>query len=136
MNNDRFESLVVQAVESLPEEFRDRLENIDIMVADRPTREQERVPRDIAVVLARLVSATGDDVVDHGRVQPRALGQRFERVSEKIVGPHLGERAAVAADRRPNRVDDDYLLHAFWQPISAPGEGPAPRGRAEAARAG
>jgi predicted Zn-dependent protease with MMP-like domain len=40
MNNDRFESLVIQAVESLPEEFRDRLENIDVIVADRPTREQ------------------------------------------------------------------------------------------------
>lgn len=40
MNSDRFESLVVQAVESLPDEFRDRLENIDIIVADRPTREQ------------------------------------------------------------------------------------------------
>lgn len=40
MNSDRFESLVIQAVENLPEEFRDRLENIDIFVADRPTREQ------------------------------------------------------------------------------------------------
>jgi predicted Zn-dependent protease with MMP-like domain len=40
MNNDKFESLVYKAVESLPEEFRDRLENIDIIVADRPTRQQ------------------------------------------------------------------------------------------------
>ena len=42
MNNERFESLVVRAVENLPEEFRDRLENIDVFVADRPTREQLR----------------------------------------------------------------------------------------------
>lgn len=40
MNNEKFESLVYKAVESLPEEFRDRLENIDIIVADRPTRQQ------------------------------------------------------------------------------------------------
>ena len=40
MDNEKFESLVVRAVESLPEEFRDRLENIDVIVADRPTREQ------------------------------------------------------------------------------------------------
>jgi predicted Zn-dependent protease with MMP-like domain len=40
MNNDKFESLVFRAVESLPDEFRDRLENIDIIVADRPTRQQ------------------------------------------------------------------------------------------------
>lgn len=40
MNSERFESLVYQAVESLPGEFRDRLENIDVIVADRPTHRQ------------------------------------------------------------------------------------------------
>jgi len=40
MDNEKFESLVIRAVESLPEEFHDRLENIDVIVADRPTREQ------------------------------------------------------------------------------------------------
>ena len=37
MDRERFERLVVQAVESLPEEFRERLENIDVVVADWPT---------------------------------------------------------------------------------------------------
>ena len=40
MNSEKFESLVFKAVESLPEEFLDRMENIDVFVADRPTREQ------------------------------------------------------------------------------------------------
>jgi predicted Zn-dependent protease with MMP-like domain len=40
MNSEKFESLVARAVESLPDEFRDRLENVDVIVADRPTREQ------------------------------------------------------------------------------------------------
>jgi predicted Zn-dependent protease with MMP-like domain len=40
VNSEKFESLVYKAVESLPDEFRDRLENIDIIVADRPTRRQ------------------------------------------------------------------------------------------------
>jgi predicted Zn-dependent protease with MMP-like domain len=40
MNAERFESLVARAVDSLPEEFRDRLENVDIIVADHPSREQ------------------------------------------------------------------------------------------------
>jgi predicted Zn-dependent protease with MMP-like domain len=40
MNRDRFEQLVASAVESLPEEFRTRLENITITVEDSPTPEQ------------------------------------------------------------------------------------------------
>jgi predicted Zn-dependent protease with MMP-like domain len=40
MDSEKFESLVARAVEGLPEEFRDRLENVDIIVADRPTSEQ------------------------------------------------------------------------------------------------
>jgi predicted Zn-dependent protease with MMP-like domain len=42
MDNARFESLVTQAVEGLPEEFQERMENVDIVIADRPTRLQDR----------------------------------------------------------------------------------------------
>jgi predicted Zn-dependent protease with MMP-like domain len=37
MDRNRFEELVAQAVEDLPEEFQERLENIDIVVEDRPS---------------------------------------------------------------------------------------------------
>jgi predicted Zn-dependent protease with MMP-like domain len=37
MNKDRFETLVAEAVESLPEEFQDRLENVDVVVEDLPS---------------------------------------------------------------------------------------------------
>ncbi len=40
MNRERFESLVARAVETLPEELRERLENIDIIVEDYPSRAQ------------------------------------------------------------------------------------------------
>ncbi len=40
MNRDRFQQLVARAVESLPEEFRTRLENIDVVVEDFPTSKQ------------------------------------------------------------------------------------------------
>jgi predicted Zn-dependent protease with MMP-like domain len=40
MDSQQFDKLVNQAVESLPEEFQERLENIDIVVADMPTRTQ------------------------------------------------------------------------------------------------
>ena len=40
MDSRRFEWLVAQAIENLPDEFQERLENIDIVVADLPSREQ------------------------------------------------------------------------------------------------
>ena len=40
MDRERFEWLVAKAVDSLPDEFHTRLENIDVVVADRPTPDQ------------------------------------------------------------------------------------------------
>jgi predicted Zn-dependent protease with MMP-like domain len=40
MERAEFEKLVARAVNNLPEEFQDRMENVDIVVADRPTRYQ------------------------------------------------------------------------------------------------
>jgi predicted Zn-dependent protease with MMP-like domain len=40
MDSRKFEQLVLRAIESLPDEFRDRLDNIDIVIADRPTPAQ------------------------------------------------------------------------------------------------
>ena len=40
MDSQRFEQLVIQAIESLPDELRDRMENIDIVIADQPSPHQ------------------------------------------------------------------------------------------------
>ena len=40
METQRFEQMVARAIESMPEEIRERLENIDVVVADYPTRDQ------------------------------------------------------------------------------------------------
>jgi predicted Zn-dependent protease with MMP-like domain len=40
METEKFERLVAKAIESLPEEFRDRLDNVDVVVADEPTLHQ------------------------------------------------------------------------------------------------
>ncbi len=40
MDRQRFEQLVTSAVESLPEELRSKMDNIDIFVSDYPTEEQ------------------------------------------------------------------------------------------------
>ncbi len=45
MDREEFERLVHQAVNNLPAEFLDRLENIDVVVADKPTRYQIKKAR-------------------------------------------------------------------------------------------
>ena len=40
MEVEKFEELVVEALSDLPAEFRDKLENIDVVVRDRPTPRQ------------------------------------------------------------------------------------------------
>ncbi|GAI98947.1 unnamed protein product, partial [marine sediment metagenome] len=40
MNKERFEWLVARAIEALPDEFLSRLENIDVVVEDSPTKSQ------------------------------------------------------------------------------------------------
>jgi predicted Zn-dependent protease with MMP-like domain len=42
MEAERFEELVAKAVESLPEEILAVMENVDVIVADKPTQEQLR----------------------------------------------------------------------------------------------
>jgi predicted Zn-dependent protease with MMP-like domain len=38
----RFENLVDQAIESLPDEFKERLDNVDIIITDYPSRTQQK----------------------------------------------------------------------------------------------
>lgn len=45
MEQERFEELVRRAVDNLPEEFLERMDNVDIMVEDYPTATQMRKAR-------------------------------------------------------------------------------------------
>jgi predicted Zn-dependent protease with MMP-like domain len=62
VETERFEQLVARAIEELPDEFRERLENIDIVVADEPSRIQRRNnrlgPRDTLLGLYEGVPLT------------------------------------------------------------------------------
>ena len=42
MDKERFENLVAQAIEELPEEFREKLQNIDVVIEDNPSQAQLR----------------------------------------------------------------------------------------------
>ena len=69
---------------------------------------EQRHARDVAVVLARLVGAAEHDLVERRPIHVRmALDQRPDRRGGEIVGAHLGERAAVAADRGAHRIAEE-----------------------------
>ena len=60
--------------------------------AVRQPGEQQRHPRDIAVVLAGLVGAAEIDLVDLREIDFRiARDQRLDRLRREIVGTHPGE---------------------------------------------
>jgi predicted Zn-dependent protease with MMP-like domain len=73
MDTARFEQLVARAIEELPEEFRESLENIDIVVADEPSRAQRRAnrlgPRDTLLGLYEGVPLT-ERTHGYGLVMP------------------------------------------------------------------
>ena len=83
---------------------------------DRQAGEQRGHARDVAVVLARLVGAAEDHVIDpvgreSGAREQAANGRRGE-----IVGPDLGQRAAGAADRGADGVEDVGVGHGGSMP--------------------
>jgi len=42
MNDDDFEKIIKKAIEGIPAEFKDKMENVSIVFADHPTAEQLR----------------------------------------------------------------------------------------------
>ena len=51
MNSEKFEELVSEALDNLPAEFMDRLENIEVIVQDYPSRKQlSRVGRGMTLL--------------------------------------------------------------------------------------
>ena len=100
---------------------------------DREPGEQRGHARDVAVVLARLVGAAEDDVLDRARRRCRSARRpRAIATAARSSGRTVGQRPAVAADRGPDRVDDPGLAegpvqvtrHApivAWEPAHDPG---------------
>ena len=82
---ETFEALVAQAIEGLPNEFLDRLDNVGIVAADWPTEEQRRYPhlspRDTLLGLYEGVALT--DRQSYGMVLPDKI-TIFQRPLEGI----------------------------------------------------
>ena len=76
---------------------------------DREAGQEHGHPRDVPVVLAGLVGAAEDDVLDEGGVDAGAVDDGAQHERRQVVGSDARERAAVAADRRPDGLDDPGL---------------------------
>ena len=72
----------------------------------RQPGEQQRHARDVPVVLAGLVRAADEDVLDLARRHAGSVDRGTDGEGGEIVGPRPGERAAVTADRRPHGRED------------------------------
>ena len=79
MDKNQFELLVREMIDSLPEEFLARLENIDVVVEDWPTRQQD--PNDEGI----LGIYEGVSLLERGDWYSGALPDRIV----VFMGPHL-----------------------------------------------
>jgi predicted Zn-dependent protease with MMP-like domain len=97
MDNERFEALVDEAIESLPDEFKERMENVDIVIADRPTRSQLRkLPRGHTLLgLYEGVPLT-ERTTNYGLVMPDKITIFKETIEERC----RSDREVVTEVRR------------------------------------
>ena len=78
----------------------------------RKARQQERHAGDVAIVLACLVGAPEHDIGDTLPIQTgMTIEQLGDHVRRQIVGAHVGQAPAKAADRRTHAVDQIYRFH-------------------------
>jgi predicted Zn-dependent protease with MMP-like domain len=109
VDRERFEELVARAVDNLPEEFQDSLENVDIVVADRPTREQldkqDVAPGDILLGLYEGVPQT-----ERGPYYGMVMPDKITIFQESIESLHKDEWQII---REIEAVVKHEIAHHF-----------------------
>ena len=109
MDRETFEELVARAVNNLPEEFQERLENVDIVVADRPTRYQlsksDTGPGEILLGLYEGVPQT-ERGSHYGLVPPDKITVFQKSIEAKC-------RGELAITREIERVVRHEIAHHF-----------------------
>jgi predicted Zn-dependent protease with MMP-like domain len=86
----KFEALVVHALEALPAFFKDRLQNIEVLIADRPTEEELAElglePDDLLLGLYQGIPLT-ERTSDYGLVLPDTITLYRECITEVCHTP-------------------------------------------------
>lgn len=90
INAKKFESLVVQALEALPAFFQERLQNIEVLIADRPTEEELAEagvePDELLMGLYQGIPLT-ERTGDYGLVLPDTITLYRESIAELCDTP-------------------------------------------------
>jgi hypothetical protein len=74
-------------------------------------RDEGGVPGDVQPLLAHLIHAAHDDVLDLGRVDLGPLDERLEGVGEQIIRPDRRELPVALADGGADCPDDHRIIH-------------------------
>jgi predicted Zn-dependent protease with MMP-like domain len=104
----KFETLVVQALEELPAFFKDRLQNIEVLIADWPTEEELEEagigPEELLLGLYQGVPLT-ERTSDYGMVLPDTITLYRECIAEVCDTPE----EIVAEASHPRQALELYL---------------------------
>src|ERR1700693_1748120 len=84
---------------------------------DWKSRDQGGGAGDVHALLASLGDATRHDVVDLRRIDASTRHEFAQREGQEIIRPDRAERAASAADRRPDGFNDYGLAHETKLPV-------------------
>ena len=107
MERERFEDLVISALSELPEEFQERLENVDVVVQDYPDRKQRtRLRRDMSL----LGLYEGVPHTQRTRGYNLALPDRITLFQKPIEAMCRGENEIAAEIRKVVRHE---IAHHF-----------------------
>ena len=77
----------------------------------REARDQRRVARDVEPLLAELVDAAEDDVLDLGSVDADAGDELSNHMRREVVGADGGESAVPLSDGATHGSNDDGVSH-------------------------
>src|SRR4030095_9433069 len=80
---------------------------------DREPRDERGVPRDVEPLLAELVDAAQNDVLDVRRIDAAPPDEIVQAESGQVVGADSGELAALSPDRGTHRAHDDRITHDY-----------------------
>ena len=109
MDRDRFEQLVAQAIDGLPAEFRNRLDNVDVVLADQPTSAQlaeSELERDETL----LGLYEGVPLTERGRSYGMVLPDKIT-IFQKPIEAECGYDAKIVTEIR--KVVRHEIAHHF-----------------------
>ena len=78
----------------------------------RQAGQQQTHPRNVAIILARLVGAAIEHFLDCCRIETLIAGEQCpHRHRTEVVGAHIGKAAAIATDWRADGITDEGFSH-------------------------